>query len=296
LNHPVVNENEIAQLKTQILNSGLTIGEMVSTAWSSASTFRNSDNRGGANGARIQLVPQRNWEANNPKQLEKVLKVYEKIKNDFNQKSKSSKISMADLIVLAGNTGIEKAAQKAGLGFKVPFIAGRMDAVQEQTDAQSMAVLEPMADGFRNYLKKKYTASTEELLIDKAQLLNLTAPEMTVLIGGLRSLGANYNNAKHGVFTNKEETLTNDFFVNLLDMSTAWRPVNDEKEIFEGYDRKTGQVKWTGTRADLIFGSNSELRNLAEVYASSDAKEKFVKDFIAAWTKVMTNDRFDLKK
>jgi catalase-peroxidase len=296
LNHPVVNENEIAQLKTQILNSGLTIGEMVSTAWSSASTFRNSDNRGGANGARIQLVPQRNWEANNPKQLEKVLKVYEKVKSDFNQKSKGAKISMADLIVLAGNVGIEKSIQKAGLGFKVPFVAGRMDAVQEQTDVQSMAVLEPMADGFRNYLKKKYTASTEELLIDKAQLLNLTAPEMTVLIGGLRSLGANYNNAKHGVFTIKEETLTNDFFVNLLDMSTAWRPVNDEKEIFEGYDRKTGQVKWTGTRADLIFGSNSELRNLAEVYASSDAKEKFVKDFIAAWTKVMTNDRFEVRR
>ena len=202
---------------------------------------------------------------------------------------------MADLIVLAGNAGIEKSIQKAGLGLKVPFAAGRMDAVQEQTDVTSMAVLEPIADGFRNYLKKKYTASAEELLIDKAQLLNLTAPEMTALIGGLRSLGANYNNTKYGVLTNKEETLSNDFFVNLLDMSTAWRPVNDEKEIFEGYDRKTGAVKWTATRADLIFGSNSELRNLAEVYASSDAKEKFVKDFIAVWTKVMTNDRFDLK-
>lgn len=294
LNHPVVNEDEIALLKTQLRNSGLSVGEMVSTAWSSASTFRSSDNRGGANGARIQLSPQKNWEANNPKQLEKVLKVYEKIKNEFNQKSKSSKISMADLIVLAGNTGIENAVQKAGYTLKVPFSPGRMDALQEQTDVQSMAVLEPIADGFRNYLKKKYTATTEELLIDKAQLLNLTAPEMTVLIGGLRVLGANYNNTKYGVLTDKPEVLTNDFYLHLLDMSTAWRPINDDKEIFEGYDRKTGKVKWTGTRADLIFGSNSELRNLAEVYASQDAKGKFVQDFVAAWVKVMNNDRFDL--
>ncbi len=296
LNHPVVNEDEIALLKTQLRNSGLSVGEMVSTAWSSASTFRSSDNRGGANGARIQLSPQKNWEANNPKQLEKVLKVYEKIKNEFNQKSKSSKISMADLIVLAGNTGIENAVQKAGYTLKVPFNPGRMDALQEQTDVQSMAVLEPIADGFRNYLKKKYTATTEELLIDKAQLLNLTAPEMTVLIGGLRVLGANYNNTKYGVLTDKPEVLTNDFYLHLLDMSTAWRPINDDKEIFEGYDRKTGKVKWTGTRADLIFGSNSELRNLAEVYASQDAKGKFVQDFVAAWVKVMNNDRFDLKR
>jgi catalase-peroxidase len=296
LNHPVVNEDEIAQLKTQLRNSSLSVGEMVSTAWSSASTFRGSDNRGGANGARIQLSPQKNWEANNPKQLEKVLKVYEKIKNEFNQKSKSSKISMADLIVLAGNTGIEKAAQKAGYTLKVPFSPGRMDALQEQTDVQSMAVLEPIADGFRNYLKKKYTATTEELLIDKAQLLNLTAPEMTVLIGGLRVLGTNYNNTKYGVLTDKPEVLTNDFYLHLLDMSTAWRPINDDKEIFEGYDRKTGKVKWTGTRADLIFGSNSELRNLAEVYASQDAKGKFLQDFVAAWVKVMNNDRFDLKR
>ena len=296
LNHPVVNEDEIALLKTQLRNSGLTIGEMVATAWSSASTFRGSDNRGGANGARIQLSPQKNWEANNPKQLEKVLKVYEKIKNEFNQKSKSSKISMADLIVLGGNTGIENAAQKGGYTLKVPFSPGRMDALQEQTDVQSMAVLEPIADGFRNYLKKKYTATTEELLIDKAQLLNLTAPEMTVLIGGLRVLGTNYNNTKYGVLTDKPEVLTNDFYVHLLDMSTAWRPINDDKEIFEGYDRKTGKVKWTGTRADLIFGSNSELRNIAEVYASQDAKRKFVNDFVAAWVKVMNNDRFDLKK
>lgn len=296
LNHPVVNEDEIALLKTQLRNSGLSVGEMVSTAWSSASTFRSSDNRGGANGARIQLSPQKNWEANNPKQLEKVLKVYEKIKNEFNQKSKSSKISMADLIVLAGNTGIENAVQKAGYTLKVPFNPGRMDALQEQTDVQSMAVLEPIADGFRNYLKKKYTATTEELLIDKAQLLNLTAPEMTVLIGGLRVLGTNYNNTKYGVLTDKPEVLTNDFYLHLLDMSTAWRPINDDKEIFEGYDRKTGKVKWTGTRADLIFGSNSELRNLAEVYASQDAKGKFVQDFVAAWVKVMNNDRFDLKR
>lgn len=296
LNHPVVNEDEIAQLKTQLRNSGLSVGEMVATAWSSASTFRGSDNRGGANGARIQLSPQKNWEANNPKQLEKVLKVYEKIKNEFNQKSKSSKISMADLIVLGGNTGIENAAERGGYTLKVPFSPGRMDALQEQTDVQSMAVLEPIADGFRNYLKKKYTATTEELLIDKAQLLNLTAPEMTVLIGGLRVLGTNYNNTKYGVLTDKPEVLTNDFYVHLLDMSTAWRPINDDKEIFEGYDRKTGKVKWTGTRADLIFGSNSELRNLAEVYASQDAKGKFVNDFVAAWVKVMNNDRFDLKK
>jgi catalase-peroxidase len=245
LNHPVVNEDEIAQLKTQLRNSSLSVGEMVFTAWSSASSFRGSDNRGGANGARIQLTPQKNWEANNPKQLEKVLKVYEKIKNEFNQKSKSSKISMADLIVLAGNTGIEKAAQKAGYILKVPFSPGRMDALQEQTDVQSMAVLEPIADGFRNYLKKKYTATTEELLIDKAQLLNLTAPEMTVLIGGLRVLGTNYNNTKYGVLTDKPEVLTNDFYIHLLDMSTAWRPLNGDKEIFEGYDIKTGKVKWT---------------------------------------------------
>lgn len=295
LNHEVVNAADIEKLKTSILASGLTVSEMVSTAWASASTFRGSDRRGGANGSRIRLAPQKNWEVNNPAQLEKVLKVLEKIQNDFNASSPKRKISMADMIVLAGTAGIEKSLQNAGHKTGVPFTPGRMDASQEQTDVESMAVLEPMADGFRNYLKTKFTLSTEELLVDKAQLLTLTAPELTVLMGGLKVLNINYDNSKHGVFTTKKDALTNDYFVNLLDMSTEWKAVSESKEVFEGLDRKTGKVKWTATRADLIFGSNSELRALAEVYASNDAKEKFAADFVAAWVKVMNLDRFDLK-
>lgn len=295
VNHDLVNEADIANLKKSILESGLTVSEMISTAWASASTFRGSDKRGGANGARIQLLPQREWEVNNPTQLKKVLVVLEKVQKDFNAKSSTKKISMADLIVLAGNVGLEKAIKNAGSSEKVNFTPGRMDATQEQTDVKSMAFLEPMADGFRNYSKTQYTVSTEELLVDKAQLLQLTAPEMTVLVGGMRVLDANYDHSKNGVLTSKKETLSNDFFVNLLDMSTSWKATSDTKEVFEGTDRKTGQLKWTATRADLIFGSNSELRALAEVYASTDAKEKFIKDFIAAWEKVMNSDRFDLK-
>ena len=294
VNHKLVSASEIAGLKSSILNSGLTITEMVSTAWASASTYRGSDRRGGANGARIRLEPQKNWEVNNPTQLKKVLAALEKIQNDFNTKSKDTKISMADLIVLAGNVGVEQAAKNAGFTIEVPFTAGRMDASQEQTDINSFAVLEPQADGFRNYLKKQYTVSTEELLIDKAQLLTLTAPEMTVLLGGMRALQTNYDNSKHGILSANKDKLTNDFFVNLLEMGTIWNAVDDKKEIFEGKDSKTNKVKWTASRADLIFGSNSELRALAEVYASTDAKEKFVKDFVAAWTKVMNLDRFDL--
>jgi catalase-peroxidase len=295
LNHPIADAKDIAALKTSILNSGLSISEMVSTAWASASTFRNSDKRGGANGARIRLLPQKNWEVNNPEQLEKVLNTLGKIQNDFNTKSKTKKISMADLIVLCGSVGIEKAAKNAGSIIEVPFTAGRMDASQEQTDIQSMAVLEPIADGFRNYSKTKYTVSTEELLVDKAQLLKLTAPEMTVLTGGMRVLNINYNNTNSGVFTQGKDALTNDFFVNLLDMGTVWTAKKDSKDEFEGRDRKTGNLKWIATRADLIFGSNSELRALSEVYASNDAKEKFVQDFVASWVKVMNLDRFDLK-
>ena len=294
VNHELVNAQDIASLKTTILNSGLSINELVSTAWASASTYRGSDRRGGANGARIMLAPQRNWEVNNPAQLNKVLAVYEKIQKDFNAKSKTKKVSMADLIVLGGTAAVEKAAANAGVKVAVPFTPGRMDALQEQTDVESFALLEPMADGFRNYLKKQYTVSTEELLVDKAQLLTLTAPEMTVLVGGMRALGANYDGSKHGVFTDKKDMLTNDFFVNLLDMSTEWKAMDATKEKFEGRDRKTGAVKYTATRADLIFGSHSELRALAEVYAQNDNKEKFVKDFVAAWTKVMNLDRFDL--
>ncbi len=292
LDHEVVSTKDIADLKSSILNSDLTISELVSTAWASASTFRNSDRRGGANGARIRLKPQRDWEVNNPKQLNKVLTTLEKIQSDFSSKGK--KISIADLIVLGGSAAIEEAAKKAGHTINVPFTPGRMDALQEQTDVNSIAVLEPMADGFRNYLKTKYTLTTEELLIDKAQLLTLTVPEMTVLIGGMRVLNANYDNSRHGIFTKNPGTLTNDFFVNLLDMSTEWKAVSDAKEKYEGRDRKTNELKWTATRADLIFGSNSELRALAEVYASNDAKERFVKDFVRAWHKVMTLDRFDL--
>ena len=296
VNHPLVNAADVTALKKLILASGLTIGEMVSTAWSSASTFRGSDSRGGANGARIMLEPQRHWEANNPAQLDKVIAALTKVQADFHKTSGTRKISMADLIVLTGNTGVEQAIKNAGFTYSVPFTAGRMDATQAQTDVNSFAFLEPMADGFRNYSKGKYTFSTEELLVDKAQLLTLSAPEMTVLVGGLRVLDGNYNHSRHGVFTNNVGTLNNDFFVNLLDMSTSWKAIDDSQEIFEGRDRKTGSVKWTATRADLIFGSHSELRAIAEVYASSDAKEKFVKDFISAWDKVMNLDRFDVKK
>ena len=295
LDHPVVDGKDIAALKESILKSGLSVSELVSTAWASASTYRNSDKKGGANGARIRLMPQKNWEVNNPTQLDKVLTVLEKIQNDFNSKAKSKKVSMADLIVLCGSVGIEKAAKNAGYALEVPFKAGRMDASQQQTDICSMAVLEPIADGFRNYLKTKYTVSTEELLVDKAQLLKLTAPEMTVLMGGMKVLNANYNNTNTGVLTSGKDALTNDYFVNILDINIVWTAKADSKEEFEGKDRKTGNVKWTATRADLIFGSNSELRALAEVYGSNDAKEKFVKDFIAAWVKVMNNDRFDLR-
>ncbi|MFN6013447.1 MAG: catalase/peroxidase HPI, partial [Flavobacteriales bacterium] len=295
VNHPLVNEKDIEELKGAILKSGLTVSEMVETAWASASTFRESDRRGGANGARIRLEPQRSWEVNNPVQLNKVLTALEKIQKDFNGKSGDKKISIADLIVLAGNTGVEQAAKNAGYPVKVAFAPGRMDATQEQTDVKSMAVLEPMADGFRNYLKTQYTLTTEELLVDKAQLLSLTAPEMTVLLGGMRVLNTNYDNSTNGVFTMQNDVLSNDFFVNLLDMSTVWTAKDDTKEVFEGKDRSTGKVKYTATRADLIMGSNSELRALAEVYASNDAKKKFVDDFVAAWTKVMNADRFDLK-
>ncbi|WP_041252111.1 catalase/peroxidase HPI [Flavobacterium indicum] len=296
VNHKLVGKKEIEKLKSSILNSGLTVSEMISTAWASASTYRGTDRRGGANGARIRLEPQRNWEVNNPKQLNKVLTVLEKIQKEFNDKSNDIKISLADLIVLAGNVGVEQAAKNAGQKVEVPFSPGRMDATQAQTDVASFAVLEPQADGFRNYLKTKYTIPTEALLVDKAQLLTLTAPEMTVLIGGMRALNANYDNSKNGIFSDKKDQLTNDFFVKLLDMGTVWKAKDESNEVFEGRDSKTNQIKWTATRADLIFGSNSELRALAEVYASADAKNKFISDFIAAWTKVMNLDRFDLKK
>lgn len=295
LNHKVVDAKDIESLKKSILSSGLTLNELVSTAWASASTYRHSDRRGGANGARIRLAPQKDWEVNNPKQLTKVLSALEKIQSDFNGKAGGGKkISMADLIVLGGSAAVEQAAKNAGVTIAVPFTPGRMDATQEQTDASSFAVLEPMADGFRNYLKTRYSISTEELLIDKAQQLTLTAPEMTVLLGGMRALGANYDNSSNGIFMSNKESLSNDFFVNVLDMQYEWKAKDDSKELFEVRDRKSGAVKWTATRADLIFGSNSELRNLAEVYASSDAKTKFVNDFAAAWVKVMNLDRFDM--
>ena len=296
LNHEVVNDKDIKALKAEIAKSGLSISELVATAWASASTYRGSDRRGGANGARIRLEPQKHWAANNPKQLYKVLPVLENIQKNFNAKSASRKISMADLIVLSGVYAVETAAKNAGYAVNVPFTAGRMDATQEQTDVKGMAVLEPTADGFRNYLKTKYTVATEALLVDKAQLLTLTAPEMTVLVGGLRALNANYDGSKHGIFTKEKDKLTNDFFTNLLDINTTWTAINDEKEVFEGKDRTTGAVKWTATRADLIFGSNSELRALAEVYGSNDAKGKFVNDFVAAWNKVMMLDFFTAKK
>ena len=289
LDHKVVGAKEIAELKKHILDSGLTISELVSTAWASASTFRGSDMRGGANGARIRLAPQKDWEANQPKQLAKVLATLEGI-----QKAASSKVSLADLIVLGGCAAIEKAANDAGHKIEVPFTPGRMDASQEQTDAASFAPLEPVADGFRNYMKTQYSVSAEDLLIDKAQLLKLSAPELTVLIGGLRVLDTNVGQTQHGVFTDKKGALSNDFFVNLLDMSTQWKPTSKDKNEFEGVDRKTGKAKWSATRVDLVFGSNSQLRAIAEVYAQSDAKERFVQDFVAAWCKVMDADRFDL--
>lgn len=294
VNHKLVGEKEIADLKNKITASGLSIQELVTTAWASASTYRNSDRRGGANGARIRLEPQINWEVNNPTQLKKVLTSLEKIKNDFNTKNKEVKISMADLIVLAGNIGVELAATNAGQQIKVPFMPGRMDATQEQTDINSFSFLEPIADGFRNYSKAQYSVPTEALLIDKAQLLSLTAPEMTVLLGGMRSMHCNYNNSENGNFTKNKDVLSNEFFVKLLETGTSWKAKDDKKEIFEGSDMQTNKVKWTATRTDLIFGSNSELRAIAEVYASSDAKDKFVKDFVSAWTKVMNLDRFDL--
>jgi catalase-peroxidase len=292
LDHPVIGEADIAALKAKILGSGLSVSELVSTAWASASTFRGSDKRGGANGARIRLAPQKDWDVNQPAQLATVLAKLEAIQKEFNAGGK--KVSLADLIVLGGSAAVEKAAKAAGHDVKVPFTPGRMDASEAQTDASSFAPLEPIADGFRNYLRGKQRLSAEEQLVDRAQLLTLTAPEMTVLVGGLRVLGANAGKSTHGVFTKRPETLTNDFFVNLLDMSAQWQPSAGSEGVFEGRDRKTNEVKWTGTRVDLIFGSHSQLRALAEVYACADSKEKFVKDFVAAWTKVMNLDRFDL--
>ncbi len=293
--HPLINEADAASLKQQVLDSGLTVSELVSTAWASASTFRGSDKRGGANGARIRLSPQKDWEVNEPTRLAKVLNALGGIQAKFNSSQPNGKkVSLADLIVLAGCAGVEQAAQKAGHAVTVPFNPGRTDAAQEQTDVESFAVLEPIADGFRNYQRKKYSVTAEELLLDRAQLLTLTAPEMTVLIGGLRTLGANFENSRHGVFTKRPGTLTNDYFVNLLDMATEWKPVSKDADFFEGSDRKTGDLKWNGTRVDLIFGSNSQLRALAEVYATADSEAKFVKDFVAAWTKVMNLDRFDM--
>ncbi|MCW5900542.1 MAG: catalase/peroxidase HPI [Flavobacteriales bacterium] len=294
--HALIGTADIDRLKKSILSSGLTIPELVGTAWASASTYRHSDRRGGANGARIRLAPQKDWEVNNPAQLQKVLAALEKIQADFNASAGNKKVSMADLIVLGGDAAVEKAAANAGYPVRIPFAPGRTDATQEQTDVESFALLEPMADGFRNYLKKRYTISTEELLVDKAQLLTLTAPEMTVLVGGMRALNANYDGSKHGILTANGDALTNEWFVNLLDMRTEWKPTSDTKETFEGKDRATGAARYTATRADLIFGSHSELRALAEVYASSDAKEKFVRDFVAAWHKVMHLDRFDLAR
>jgi catalase-peroxidase len=289
VNHKLIGERDIADLKKKILASKLSVAQLVSTAWASASTFRGSDKRGGANGARVRLAPQKDWEVNQPAELAKVLKKLEKIQRDFKKK-----VSLADLIVLGGCAGVEAAAKRAGVAVKVPFKPGRMDASQDQTDVESFAVLEPLADGFRNYLKGKWPVSAEQLLLDKAQLLTLTAPEMTVLVGGMRMLGTNVGGAKHGVFTSKPGTLSNDFFVNLLDMRTEWKPTSAAADVFEGRDRKSGKLRWTGTRVDLVFGSNSQLRALAEVYASEDAKEKFVQDFVAAWDKVMNLDRFDL--
>lgn len=297
VDHTLVDAGDISALKSNILASGLTVSELVSTAWASASTFRGSDKRGGANGARVRLAPQKDWRVNNPVQLQKVLSVLESIQGEFNStQTGGKKVSLADLIVLAGSAAVEKAAQEAGHAVTVPFTPGRMDASQEQTDIESVSYLEPAADGFRNYRGTTYAVSTEELLIDKAQLLTLTAPELTVLVGGLRALSINFDGSKNGVFTERPGKLTNDFFVNLLDMNTSWKAMGEDKEVYLGSDRSTGQPKWTATRADLVFGSNSELRAVAEVYASADAGAKFAKDFVAAWTKVMNLDRFDLAK
>jgi catalase-peroxidase len=296
VDHPLVDAKDVAELKGKVLSSGLSVAELVSTAWASASTFRGSDKRGGANGARIRLEPQKDWEANQPAQLARVLGVLESIQRAFNDvQAGGKKISLADLIVLAGCAGVEVAAKAAGHAVEVPFTPGRTDATQEQTDVESFAVLEPQADGFRNYQKKAFGVPAEAMLVDRAQLLTLSAPEMTVLVGGLRVLGANVGGSTHGVFTNRGETLTNDFFVNLLDMGTAWKPSSEAGETFEGRDRRTGDLRWTGTRVDLVFGSNSQLRALAEVFAQADAKEKFVRDFVAAWNKVMNLDRFDIR-
>ncbi len=295
LNHTLINDIDITLLKGKILECDMSISQMISTAWASASTFRGSDKRGGANGARIRLSPQKDWKVNNPSQLNKVLKILEGIQAEFNSaQTDDKKVSLSDLIVLSGCAGIEQAAKDAGFSILVPFTPGRMDALQEQTDVDSFAVLEPLADGFRNYQKRKYAVCSESLLIDRAQLLTLTVPEMTVLIGGMRVLNANFDHSDLGVFTNYPETLSNDFFINLLDMNTVWKPTSESKEIFEGYDRSSGKLKWKGTRVDLIFGSNSELRAIAEVYGCADAKEKFVMDFISAWNKVMNLDRFDV--
>ncbi|WP_336514503.1 catalase/peroxidase HPI [Pollutibacter soli] len=296
VDHELVDDNDVENLKTKILASGQSVSALVSAAWASASTFRGSDKRGGANGARVRLEPQKNWPVNNPAQLNKVLGALEKIRDEFNSaQNGGKKISLADLIVLAGNAAVEKAAKDAGHEVKLSFSPGRMDALQEQTDIESVGYLEPLADGFRNYRRTKIAVSTEELLIDKAQLLSLTAPELTVLVGGMRVLDTNFDGSKHGVFTQTPGMLTNDFFVNLLDMNTSWKATGEDREVYLGSDRKTGQPKWTATRADLVFGSNSELRSIAEVYGSSDGKAKFVRDFVAAWTKVMNADRFDLK-
>ncbi|TBW27170.1 catalase/peroxidase HPI [Gramella sp. KN1008] len=298
VDHELVSDQDIADLKTKILDSGLTVSQMVITAWASASTYRESDKRGGANGARIRLEPQRNWEVNNPPELQKVIQKLESLRDDFNNsQSGNKKISLADMIVLAGSAGIEKAAKDAGHDITVPFTPGRTDASQEQTDVEAFEPLEPRADGFRNYVKRQesITTSAEEMLVDRSQLLNLTAPEMTVLVGGMRALGANYDGSDHGIFTDRPGVLTNDFFMNLLDMNTTWKATSEDQLVFEGRDRKSGDVKWTGTRVDLIFGSNSELRALAEVYGCKDSQEKFVNDFVKAWTKVMNSDRFDLK-
>jgi catalase-peroxidase len=296
VNHQLIDEQDIAALKSKILSSGLTVSQLVSTAWASASTFRGSDKRGGANGARIRLAPQKDWAVNEPAQLAQVLNTLEGIRSGFNKAQTDGKqVSLADLIVLGGCAGVEQAAKNAGQSVKVPFTPGRVDASQEQTDVESFAALEPVSDGFRNYQKTRSGVAAEALLLDKAQLLTLTAPEMTVLIGGLRVLNANVGQSKHGVFTKKPEALSNDFFKNLLDMNTQWTATSEAKDIYEGRDRKSGEAKWTATRADLVFGSNSQLRALAEVYGSSDAQEQFVRAFVAAWNKVMNLDRFDLR-
>lgn len=298
VDHELISDSDVDVLKQSILDSGLSVSELVSTAWASASTFRGSDMRGGANGARIRFAPQRHWEVNNPPQLQKVISKLEAIQEDFNNsQSGNKKVSLADLIVLAGSAGVEKAAADAGHSIQVPFTPGRVDALEEQTDVEAFDALQPTSDGFRNYFRKMDNVSTaaEEMLVDRAQLLTLTPPEMAVLVAGLRVMDVNYDQSKHGVFTDRPGQLTNDFFVNVLDMGTTWKATDDSQAFFEGKDRRTGEVKWTGSRVDLIFGSNSELRALAEVYACEDSKEKFLNDFVAAWTKVMELDRFDLK-